>query len=117
MRVGLVADVPQQTVLGGVVDVVQGDGQLDHAEAGAEVPAGASHRVEHVLAQLVGQGVQLAFVEGAQHGRAVDAVEQGGVGPLAGKLLQRLGHRAGSTIGKKMREFTRSRGSTQARRR
>ncbi|MNC42518.1 hypothetical protein D3C81_1507440 [compost metagenome] len=108
VRVGLVADVPHQTVAGRVVDMVQGDGQLDHAKTGAEMPTGACHGVEHVLAQLVGQGLQLAFAEGAQRGGAVDAVEQGRVGPLAGKLVQRLGHRTGSAVGQKIREFTRS---------
>ena len=40
VRIGLVADVPDQAVLRRVEDVVQRDGQLDHAQAGAEMAAG-----------------------------------------------------------------------------
>ena len=40
VHVGLVAGVPQDDVAGRVEDPVQGEGQLDHAEVGAEVPAG-----------------------------------------------------------------------------
>src|SRR6476619_2870334 len=40
VRVSLVADVPHEAVARCVEDVMQRDGQLDHAEAGAEVSAG-----------------------------------------------------------------------------
>ncbi len=39
VRIGLVADVPDDAVVRRVEDVVQGDGQLDRAESGREVPA------------------------------------------------------------------------------
>ena len=45
--------------------------------------ARAGHRLEQELAQLVGQGWQLATLERAQIGRAVDAREQW-VGGVAG---------------------------------
>ena len=38
VRIGLVADVPDQPVARGVEDPVQGDGQLDDAKAGARWP-------------------------------------------------------------------------------
>ena len=38
VRIGLMADVPDQPVLGRVEHVVQRDRQLDHAETGAEWP-------------------------------------------------------------------------------
>ena len=53
VRIGLVADVPDQPVARGVEDLVQGDGQLDDAEAGAQMAAGHRHRVDGLLAQLV----------------------------------------------------------------
>ncbi|MOA69541.1 hypothetical protein D3C78_1977960 [compost metagenome] len=53
--------VPHQPVVRGVVDVVQGDGQFHHTQAGTEVAAGLADGVEQVLAQFVGQGLQLAF--------------------------------------------------------
>jgi hypothetical protein len=59
VRIGLVADVPDQPVLGRVEDVVDGDGELDHPEAGAEMPAGAADGVDHLRAQLVRQLAQL----------------------------------------------------------
>jgi hypothetical protein len=39
-------DVPDQLVIGRVEDIVQGDRQLDYAEAGAEMAAGDRDRVD-----------------------------------------------------------------------
>ena len=66
VRIGLVADVPDQPVARRVEDVVQRDGQLDHAEPGAQMAAGHRDRVDRLGAQLVGELPQLAFVELAQ---------------------------------------------------
>ena len=55
VRVGLVADVPHQAVVGGVEDVVQRDRQLDRAEVARQVAAGLRHALQHELAQLDGQ--------------------------------------------------------------
>ena len=46
VRIGLVADIPDQAVVGRVEYVMQGDGQLHHAEAGPEMAAGHSHRID-----------------------------------------------------------------------
>jgi len=46
-------DVPDQLVIGCVEDIMQGDRQLDHAEAGAEMAAGDRDRVDHLDTQLV----------------------------------------------------------------
>ena len=46
VRIGLVADVPDQPVVRRVEHVVQRHRQFDHAEAGAEMPAGDRHRVD-----------------------------------------------------------------------
>src|SRR3546814_2964879 len=73
VRVGLVADGPDDAVVGGVVHRVQGDGQFDHAEAGAEMTARLADRFDQVGAQFVGDGGQLGFVELAQVGRGFDA--------------------------------------------
>ena len=48
VRVGLVADVPDQPVARRVEDVVQRDRQLDHAEPGAEMAAGHRNRVDRL---------------------------------------------------------------------
>ena len=59
VRIGLVADVPDQPVARRVEHPVQGDGQLDHAEAGAQMAAGHRHRVDRLLAQLVDELAQV----------------------------------------------------------
>ena len=38
MPVGLVAHIPDQAVIRGVEDIVQGDGELHHPQGGAQVP-------------------------------------------------------------------------------
>ena len=40
MRVGLMTDVPHERVIGRIENIVQGQGEFDNAQAGAEVPAG-----------------------------------------------------------------------------
>ena len=59
VRIGLMADVPDQLVVRGVEDVMQGDGQLDHAEAGAEMAAGHRHRTDGFGPQLVCHALQV----------------------------------------------------------
>ena len=44
VRIGLVADVPDQPVGRRIENVMQRDGELDHAEAGAEMAAGRRRR-------------------------------------------------------------------------
>jgi hypothetical protein len=46
VRIGLVADVPDQAVLGGIEQVMQGDGQFHHAQSGAQMAAGDRHRID-----------------------------------------------------------------------
>ena len=48
VRIALVADVPDQAVVRRVEQVVQRDGQLDHAEAGAEMAAEVADRFDQV---------------------------------------------------------------------
>ncbi|MCY1392963.1 hypothetical protein D9M68_623770 [compost metagenome] len=106
VRIGLVAHVPDQTVFGRVVDVVQGNGQFHHAQAGAEVAAGLADGIEQVLAQFVGQGFQLSLTKPAQLFRRRRAIEQGRDGAFAGNLVERRGHQASRYGQKKMGKFT-----------
>lgn len=55
----LVADIPKDLVLRSVEDVVERDGELDHAEAGTEVTAGPRHVEDDIRAELVGELLQL----------------------------------------------------------
>ena len=77
VRIGLVADVPDEPVLGRVEHVMERDRQLDDAETGAEMAAGGGDGVDGLLAQLVGELTQLPAVEAAQVRRSLDEVEQG----------------------------------------
>ena len=59
VRIGLMADIPDQPVMRRVEDVVQRHGQLDHAEPRAEMAAGDRDRVDQLGAQLVGDLPQI----------------------------------------------------------
>src|SRR5690606_26058039 len=76
----------------GLVDVVQGNGKLDHAEPSTEVPAGLADRPQQEQAQLVRQVRQLCFVKLAQPVYGVDAVQQRGAGTLAGYVVESARH-------------------------
>ena len=76
MRIGLVTDIPNHDVSGCVEHVVQGDGQLDHPEPGAQVTACLGHRVDRLRAEFVGQLTQFRQVQTAGVGRCVDGVQQ-----------------------------------------
>ena len=68
--VGLVAGVPQEDVVGRVEHPVEGEGELDHAQVGAQVAAGDRHRLDDELADLAGQLLELLGLEPAQVGRS-----------------------------------------------
>ncbi len=74
--VGLVADIPDQLVLWGIEDVMQGDGQLDDAEARGEVAAGPGHRPYDQVAYFLSQINEIGYGEAADIGRRVDILEQ-----------------------------------------
>ena len=63
VRIGLVADVPNQPVGRRVENVVQRHRQLDHAKAGAEMAAGDRNSVDGLAAQFVGDLPQLIAFE------------------------------------------------------
>jgi len=76
VRIGLVAHVPHQPVFGRVEDMVQRDGQLDRAEVGRQVAAGARDALQHELAQFVSQLLEFGAGQPAHVGRRLDAGEQ-----------------------------------------
>ena len=71
------ADVPDQPVGGRVEHVVQRDGQLDHPEARAEMPARHRHGVDRLGPQLVGNLSERRLGQLTERVRRVDCVEQG----------------------------------------
>src|SRR6266571_6572129 len=69
---------------------MQRDGEFDHAETGAEMPARHRNRVDRLGAQLVGELAQFILLEASQVLGIMNAVEQGS--------LRGLGHDALSAL-------------------
>ena len=82
VRIGLMADVPDQPVARRVEDRVDRHRQLDHAQRGAEMAAGDRDGVDRLGPQLIGNLTQLLRGEVAQIRRNADAIEQRSVGEL-----------------------------------
>ncbi len=76
VRIGLVADIPDQPVFRRVEDIVQRHRQFDDAKAGAKMAARVRNGIDQLGAQLRGQLRQLAFVKLLQVGRNADLVEK-----------------------------------------
>src|SRR4029078_3176451 len=88
------AAVPGDRVSGGVEKVVQGDRELDHAEAGAKVPARDGDRVGGLGPQFVGDMTQLPLLEPPDVAGGMDVIEEGRLGRygrqmISDKLLKR----------------------------
>jgi hypothetical protein len=77
VRIGLVANVPHDAVMGRVEDIMQRERQLHDAEAGAEMPAGDRDRVDGLGAQFIGQLTKPFFGDGSQIVGGVDGIEEG----------------------------------------
>src|SRR3954469_10190798 len=77
VRVGLVSDVPDQPVVRRVEYVMQGDRQLDDAEACSEMATGYRDRADRLAAQLVGNFLKVFLVDAAQIGRRLDRIQNG----------------------------------------
>ncbi len=76
VRVALVADVPDDAVVGGVEDVMQGDREFDDAQPRAEMAAGDRHGVDHLGAHRIRHRLQLAFRHETQIRRLVHTIQQ-----------------------------------------
>ncbi len=96
VRIGLVADVPHQPIVGGRIDVVQGDRQLDGAEAGGEVATAGGDAADQVVAQFGTDVLQLRWLQPPQIRGGVDARKQGMQGAgrfIAASSYTRTGNR------------------------
>ena len=76
VRIGLMADVPDDAVGRRIEHVVQRDRQLDDAQAGAEMAAGHRNRADRLGAQFVGEPHELASFRFRRSAGESDAVEQ-----------------------------------------
>ena len=59
VRIGLVAHVPNQPVIGGIENIMQRDGELDRAQTGSKMTPASADALDQELAQLLGQLPQL----------------------------------------------------------
>ena len=87
VRVSLMPDVPDQPVGRRVEDMVERDGQFDHAKPRAEMAAGLGDGVDGLGAQFVGQLAQLFRRQVLRVAGKLDAIEQGGLGRFGQKQL------------------------------
>jgi hypothetical protein len=73
VRITLVADVPDETIVRRVVQPMQRDGELDHAEVRAEMAARSRHRFDQVFAQFARDFTEFGLGKLAQIGGRADA--------------------------------------------
>ena len=97
--VGLVAGVEDDGVARGAEDPVQGDGQLHHAQVGAQVTAGARDGGHQVAAYLRRERDQVLAGQAPQVGGAADGRQQGGRGQFGGLRPGAAGLPPGSAAG------------------
>ena len=76
VRIGLMADVPDDAVARRVEDVMQRHRQLDDAEPGAQMAAGHRNRADRLGAQLIGERAKIALGHGAQIFGSSDLIEK-----------------------------------------
>src|SRR6185295_8674391 len=72
----LMTDIPDQLVGRSVEHMMQRDGELDHAKAGAEMAPGHGHRGDQLPPQLFGELLQLMVRKGAQILGFANPIEQ-----------------------------------------
>ena len=73
--VSLVSHVPDQPVLGGVIDIMQGDGQFDSPQAGREMAAVPARPMQQEGAHFLRQRLQLLFRKTPQIFRGFDPIQ------------------------------------------
>lgn len=88
--IGLMADVPHQTVFRRVEYVMQSDRQFQNPQPGTEVPTGLADGPEQERAQLPGQLGQLFRMQLAELDRGVNPVQQRRVRLLGRDFLKRI---------------------------
>ncbi len=85
VRIGLVADIPDEAVARGVEHIMQRYGELDNAQPGAEMAPGHRDGIDRFGLQFLRKLRQCAFGKLPEILRDGDAVEKGRIG-LAGHL-------------------------------
>ncbi len=76
VRVALVADIPDELVLGRVENIVDRRGQFDHAQPRSQMAPRLPDGVDHFGAQFVGQLAKLVLPQLAQIFGGIDRIQQ-----------------------------------------
>jgi hypothetical protein len=87
--IGLVANVPDNTIMRGIEDVMERNGQFDNAKSRAEMSTGGRNRIDQFGPQLLRQLRQVGFRQLAQIRRDFHAIKQ--------RCFKILGQSAGSS--------------------
>ena len=66
VTISLMTYIPHDAVVGGIEDIVQGNGNLDDAQTRGKVTGIDRHLVDNVLAQLAANLCQLVYIQLAQ---------------------------------------------------
>jgi hypothetical protein len=77
--VGLMADVPNQSILWGVEYVVQGYRKVYGSKTGCEMSAGLTDAMQQVFPEFSGQSRELIFRKRAKVSRIADGVQEWGL--------------------------------------
>ena len=72
----LVTHIPDQPVIGRIVDVMQRDGEFHHPQSRGQMPSGAGHRIDEKSPEFPRQDRQVNGIELAKVGRRVDLRQQ-----------------------------------------
>jgi hypothetical protein len=96
MSVSLVAYIPNQLIVRGVVNVMQSNTQLHYTQAGCKMPAMNAYYVYNVLAQLIANLVQLLPAKLLEIVGGLYALKKGAGRYLHGRILHvKLGYFSG----------------------
>jgi hypothetical protein len=71
-----VTHVPDDSITGGLEDIVEGDGELDHAEAPGKVPADLSTHPNQLPSELRRDLLEVFSGQGPKFRRRSDVLEQ-----------------------------------------
>ena len=61
MRVTLMANIPDQPVIGGIEHRMNGHGEFDDAQSGAQMPAGDRHGIDCFRTQFIGKLLEVGI--------------------------------------------------------
>ncbi len=75
VRVGLVPNVPDNSIVGRVKDMMKSNRQFNNAQTGTQMTAGDGHRVDGLRPQFVGKLDQLFLSKVTDIGGNIDGIQ------------------------------------------